>query len=74
MQHNFQEECTPQLHYCRNLQTHKWITITHLIKCKCLEPVDMICKLWVLLAELWNEERLLILGDATHHIGINYTL
>jgi len=46
----------------------------HLIKCKCLEPVDVICKLWVLLAELWNEECLLVLGDATHHIGINYTL
>jgi len=46
----------------------------HLIKCKCLEPVDVICKLWVLLAELWYEERLLVLGDATHHIGVNYTL
>jgi hypothetical protein len=34
----------------------------------------MICKLWVLLAELWHEERLLVLGDTTHHIGINYTL
>jgi hypothetical protein len=34
----------------------------------------MLCELWVLLAELWHEECLLILGDATHHIGINYTL
>lgn len=46
----------------------------YLIKCKGLEPVDVICKLRVLLAELWHEECLLVLGDATHHIGINYTL
>jgi hypothetical protein len=34
----------------------------------------MLCELWVLLAELLHEECLLVLGDATHHVGINYTL
>ena len=46
----------------------------HLIQSESLEPVDMICKLWVLLTELWHEECLLVLGNAAHHVGINYTL
>jgi hypothetical protein len=46
----------------------------HLIHCESLEPVDMIFKLWELLAELWCEECLLVLGDATHHVCIDYTL
>lgn len=50
------------------------ITLMHLVQCESLEPVDMICKLWVLSAELWHEESLLVLGDATHHVCINYTL
>jgi hypothetical protein len=50
------------------------ITVMYLVQCESLEPVDMICEFWVLLTELWYEECLLVLGDATHHICINYAL
>lgn len=59
---------------CQFYWTENKCDHTHLVQRESLKPVDMVCKFWVLSAELWHEESLLVLGYSTHHICINYTL